>query len=194
METWRIQCPGYAHHIVDDERARAYLKAHFDTPVLRAFDSARKPAGRSDLFRIAFLYHEGGVHADADDICLSDMSDWFADETNLFLTQETSGALLNAFIAATPRHPFVGFLLENMVKQMIARPGDSIWFTSGPGALTLSFCHFYKDALRAEQIPKGTKIIDFYELGRHVSTFAVKTYKKTKDHWLHKDNGLDVPD
>jgi tetratricopeptide (TPR) repeat protein len=194
METWRSRCPDYAHHLFDNDHASAYLKAHFDAPVLKAFEGARKPAARSDLFRIAFLYQEGGVHADADDRCLSDMSDWFRNETALFITQETSGALLNAFVAATPRHPFIRFLLDKMVERMIARPGDSIWYTSGPGALTLSFCQFYKEDLRAGRIPKGTKIIDFYELGRHVSTFAVKTYKKTKDHWLHKDNGLDMPD
>ncbi len=189
MKSWPAACVGYEHDLFDDERARTYLRTHFDTTVQKAFDMSKKAAARSDLMRLALLYNEGGVYADADDLCLSDVSDWFAGDVEFVIPQEASGALLNCFIAAAPRHAFMAHALERIAQAMIERSGDSVWYTSGTGILTRLFCQFYGNDLRAGRVPKGVRILDFYELGRHVSPFAVKHYKKTSDHWLHRDNG-----
>lgn len=192
MTSWPLHCSGYTHRVFNDESARDYLKAHFDPHILKAFEASKKAAARSDLMRVALLYREGGVYADADDVCLSDVSDWFAGDVEFAIAQESAGALLNAFIAARPRAPLVAFVLERIAERVIAKPDESIWYTSGPGLWTLAFCEFYHEELAAKRWPKGVRIIDFHNLGRHVAPFAVKAYKRSDKHWLHKDNGLDT--
>jgi mannosyltransferase OCH1-like enzyme len=188
MSSWTMFCDGYKYEAFDNERARAYLKQNFDNQTLRAFDHSKSAASKSDLLRFALLYNEGGVYADADDLCLSDISSWLAGDTAFVAAQEGSGALMTAFLAARPQHPFIAYTLEKILTNMLINPQYNIWYNSGPGMLTLAFCYYYREELSRGFIPNCIKIIDNYEIGQRISISAVKNYKKTKLHWLHKDN------
>ncbi|MCX5930764.1 MAG: glycosyltransferase [Cyanobacteria bacterium] len=51
------------------ETAAAYLATHASRDVQDAFAAALSPVLQADLFRLAYLFHHGGIYADADDRC-----------------------------------------------------------------------------------------------------------------------------
>jgi hypothetical protein len=52
------------HQLYNLELGRQFLKLHFDTDVLSAFDSLRPLAYKADLLRYCLLYELGGIYAD----------------------------------------------------------------------------------------------------------------------------------
>ena len=71
-------------------------------------------------------------------------------------------------------------------RRILERQGDSIWFLSGPGALTLAFCHFYKRELRQLTLPAGVHIVDTFTLSRTVAQHLPLAYKHRGAHWNHQ--------
>ena len=59
--------PSYAYDRFTDERARQYLVDHFGPSLVEAYDYSHHAAMKSDIFRLAYLYHDGGIWVDADD-------------------------------------------------------------------------------------------------------------------------------
>lgn len=104
------------------------------------------------------------------------------------LLQENFGTIGNNFIAAAPHHPFIQYALSVVTNNILERDGDSIWFISGPGALTLAFSHFYRNQLRQLSIPEGVRIVDTYTLSNSVAQHLPLAYKHRGQHWLHKSN------
>jgi len=82
-------------------------------------------------------------------------------------------------------HPFIQYALSVVTNNILERDGDSIWFISGPGALTLAFCHFYRNQLRQLSIPEGVRIIDTYSLSNTVAQHLPLAYKHQGSHWNH---------
>lgn len=66
MASWRA-IPDFDHVIFDDARAREFIRVEYEARHLEAYDLCNHPAMKSDLFRLAYLYHQGGVYIDADD-------------------------------------------------------------------------------------------------------------------------------
>ena len=151
-----------------------------------AFECAAHPSLRADLLRLAVLAERGGYWADADDRRFGPMHDLQTDGSELILIQENVGTLGNNFIACTPGHPFMRYVLAQVVERILCRDGDNLWFLSGPGALTLSFCHFYRNTLRRGQLPPGVKIMDTYTLSRTVAQHLPMAYKDEGKHWNHQ--------
>lgn len=56
--------PELEHQLYNVELGRQFLKLHFDTDVLSAFDSLRPLAYKADLLRYCLLYELGGIYAD----------------------------------------------------------------------------------------------------------------------------------
>lgn len=56
--------PGIEHQIYDSEAGRQFIKLHYDSDVLLAFDSLRPLAYKADLLRYCLLYELGGIYAD----------------------------------------------------------------------------------------------------------------------------------
>lgn len=67
MASWRA-IPNADHVVFDESTAREFIKAEYETRHLEAYDLCNHPAMKSDLFRLAYLYRNGGVYVDADDI------------------------------------------------------------------------------------------------------------------------------
>lgn len=67
VDTWKA-FSSVDQPIVSDEIARAFIASNLDSDVLAAYDAARHPAMKSDIFRIAALQVEGGIYIDADQV------------------------------------------------------------------------------------------------------------------------------
>ena len=56
--------PSLEHQIYNIECGRQFIKLHFDTDVLSAFDSLKPLAYKADLLRYCLLHEFGGIYAD----------------------------------------------------------------------------------------------------------------------------------
>jgi hypothetical protein len=56
--------PELEHQLYNLELGRQFIKLHFDTDILSAFDSLRPLAYKADLLRYCLLYESGGIYAD----------------------------------------------------------------------------------------------------------------------------------
>jgi len=186
MGCWQNHHPAWAYQRFNDATAWDFLDQHTDRQTLRAFETAAHPTLRADLLRLAVLEVQGGVWADADDRAAQGLEVLIEPGVDLMLVQENIGTIGNNFIASAPNHPFMRYALKTVTEQILERQGDSIWFLSGPGALTLAFCHFYKRELRQLTLPAGVRIVDTFTLSRTVAQHLPLAYKHRGAHWNHQ--------
>ena len=182
LRSWPTAHPDFEHRVFNDESAEAFIERHCDEEVLRAFRMANLPAMRADVFRLAFLYIQGGIYADVDDLCRHGIDDWLEPGVEMVLLQEDLGTIGNNFLAVAPGHPFIKAVLAAGTANILGRQGG-IWFASGPGAITLSFCVEYLPALREQHLPDGLRIIDYCHLQQRISLHLPRRYKHGNTHW-----------
>ena len=83
-KSWQLMNPGYDVRYFNLQSSRKYLQRYFHPVFLRTFDCIEAFAGKSDFFRLALLYHEGGWHSDWKQECLeSNVLDKISDETDV---------------------------------------------------------------------------------------------------------------
>jgi mannosyltransferase OCH1-like enzyme len=183
MDSWKAQNPTWTYKRFNDVNAWDYLKDNASPAVLRAFESAAHPALRADLLRLAVLAFEGGVWGDADDRCVVPLDLLPHHGAELWLVQESFGTLGNNFIASRAGHPFVAYALEKVSRNILERQGRTVWFVSGPGAISLAFCNFYSERLKLSKLPHGVRIFDTYTFSRFVAQHLPLVYKHEGQHW-----------
>jgi len=76
IDTWRTLNPSYDHILMFDDNGRKFLADNFTEDVLLAFDTMDRGAAKSDLFRYCYLFVNGGVYSDMDNICLKPLDEW----------------------------------------------------------------------------------------------------------------------
>jgi mannosyltransferase OCH1-like enzyme len=192
MHSWCSLNPNFQHIVFNDISAEIFLKEHFNSDVLKAFRISNHAAMRADLFRLAYLLKFGGVYADADDLCRYSIDSWFESYVEILLIQEHLGTIGNNFMAVIPGHPFIQFIFDRVVNQILNKQGD-IWFASGPGAMTVAFSYYYLDFLSKESLPEGVEVKTCYELETKISMRLPRQYKQTNKSWSSpKNNNLPI--
>jgi mannosyltransferase OCH1-like enzyme len=69
INSWRILSNNGFHHLLfDDENARLFIRKHFTSKHLEAFNLCYHPAMRCDYFRLCYIYRYGGFYVDADEV------------------------------------------------------------------------------------------------------------------------------
>ena len=130
-KSWPEMNPGYTIRYFDLVSARQYLRRHFHPVFIRAFDCLQGFASKSDLFRMALLYRDGGFHSDWKQRCMEyNLLDRIANATDFFaslagtwetgsymdLTSNDGGyphrCVQNSFVGSVPGHPIVAKMLE----------------------------------------------------------------------------------
>lgn len=184
MASWRHWNPNWQVTLFDEATARAYLAERFQSEVAKAFIRAREPAQKADLFRLAILAAEGGVYADADDRCLSPISELLRDGASLVLYQEDIGTIGNNFIAAIPRHPIILAALQAGVDAVNRGDADVVWLSTGPGLITRALGTAMVKANQGPTLPEGCLVLHRRELLQKVAIHCFVGYKRTDKHWV----------
>jgi len=113
--------PGYTVRYWDLEKARNYLHQYFHPVFLRAFDCLPAFAAKSNLFRMALLYREGGWHSDWKQRCLrKNILLKITEATDIFACYDMWSSndyfphkcVQNAFVGSIPQHPIIAKDLE----------------------------------------------------------------------------------
>lgn len=162
LDSWAsMRDEGVTFRMFDDDTAATYISHRYGSSHVAAFARCEHPAMRSDYFRLCFVYAEGGLYVDADDVLLD--SGWrrvFRDSTLKLqplcydIPQRTMVAtsdpglfegpnnrrifyVNNNPIAAPPGHPVIRRALARATRILHddARVSD-IQSTTGPGNLT----------------------------------------------------------
>jgi Flp pilus assembly protein TadD len=184
MRSWQDHNPGHRHVRFDDGAARAFLKAHCAPEVLRAYQRAREPAMKADLFRVAYLFVEGGCYADADDRCLRPIGELVPPWAGFAAFQEDFGTLGNNFLIATPLHPVLGLAARLAVQAINRGDDDLLWLATGPGLITRAFAEILATSTMAPPAwLERVAIFDRHEIERAVAIHCLLTYKNTERHW-----------
>ncbi|WP_152044595.1 tetratricopeptide repeat protein [Aureimonas psammosilenae] len=190
MASWRDHNPGFNHRLWSEGEARAFLAARLPRDASVAFERAREPAMKADLFRLALLATEGGIYVDADDRCLAPLDPLLPPGRALVLYQEDLGSTGNNFIAAMPGHPILADALERAVHAINRGDTDILWLSTGPGLL--SRCVAGHLAQR-EASARGLLVLDRHEWARFSAIHCLAAYKATERHWSRTAFGRAKP-
>ena len=137
--SWKTMNPGYDIRYFDLHMARKYLKNHFHQVFLRTFDCLEAFAYKSDFFRFALLYREGGWHSDWKQQCLKkNLLDNIANGTNFYSARDNGNhisvreqCVQNAFVGTPPQHPIIEKVLERQlvyVQSNFYSTGSSLFY------------------------------------------------------------------
>jgi len=177
MASWNELNPGYTTERFDDAKARAYLQTHFPRPVLDAYLRGREPAQRADIFRLARMFRDGGVYADADDRCLTPLDAWLPEGASLVLYQDEFGTIANNFIAAAPGHPLIKATLEMGVTAINRGDSDFLWLSTGPGLWARTLAATLVRGGVYDELPEGFWLLHRREIFRHVAVRCTAAYQ-----------------
>lgn len=127
--------PGWTHELTTD--GDAFIGAHFDSKVLKAYQTLRAPAARADLLRLCLLYQMGGVYLDMDSYIGHDMvrDKFVLPIDKLVLFHDKNYKIRNDILAAAPRSPYLKKVIDESVRR-IERRVPNIFWTTGPSLLT----------------------------------------------------------
>jgi hypothetical protein len=117
------QQAGYDYRFYTDSAARDLIQSHFPPEVVQAYDDLLPGAYKADLFRYCVLLIHGGVYADIDVLMVSKLDALITDDVGFVIPLDlqrfhpSNGALClwNAFVAASPGHPYLAKAIENVV-------------------------------------------------------------------------------
>ena len=72
IETLKAQHPDFSHALYTVDDCRVFIKTHFDTSVLEAYNTLLPYSYKSDLWRLCVLYIHGGIYLDSKFQCVGD--------------------------------------------------------------------------------------------------------------------------
>mmetsp|Transcript_14060 Transcript_14060/g.34045 ORF Transcript_14060/g.34045 Transcript_14060/m.34045 type:complete len:249 (-) Transcript_14060:59-805(-) len=183
-KSWQLMNAGYKIQYFDLIKARAYLRSYFRPEFLRTFDCIGAFAIKSDFFRMAVLYREGGWHSDWKQQCLEmDLLDRLSNGTTDFWGALDMGneysisrkCMSNGFMGAVPRHPVIADTLRMMMTNVRSADYLGHW-------LDFSLCTFG----RAVAASRPSQNVTEWNVGRY-SDPTIKVYSwKGRDIVRHK--------
>jgi mannosyltransferase OCH1-like enzyme/Flp pilus assembly protein TadD len=135
IESWRVTYPDFKHVIYNRITASKFLLENFREELLSRFDASSHPAMRSGIFRMAWLFKNGGFYVDADEICLGRSPVFFLSTqfiSPIVIAEEYETQ--NGFIGSVAGHQILLGFLENLLSTPEEEFRTSlIWWLTGPG-------------------------------------------------------------
>jgi mannosyltransferase OCH1-like enzyme len=128
MRTWRDLNPDWSYRLYDNDFLRG--RRWRNQPLIDEYLKRAEYAGVADLMRYEILDECGGLIAEADSICERPVAPLF-ESGALFTVYENEfvrGELVSPILAATPGHPFVRALVDELGRlrpEMLREPWRS---------------------------------------------------------------------
>ncbi len=196
VKSWKVLNKDYKYIFFDDNQCREFIKENFNSDVIKAFDCLIPGAFKADLFRYCFLYVEGGVYSDIDNICMTPLDNFINDDDELVLVKDRSignqGLIYNSFIATNKNNPIlkkaIDLVVYNVLNNIYPDSGIKridILSVSGPRCLAIALNNslnrtIFRDFTIGTQEHNGIKfrLLDIIEKGDDIT--HIKTEDDTK--------------
>jgi len=111
IESWREKNPDWEYKLFDNNECVEFIGKHFDKDTLEAFDNLIPGAFKGDLFRYCYLYINGGVYTDIDNICLIPLNEFLNEDDSFVLVKDSvnhkANLIYNAFMATEKNNPVI---------------------------------------------------------------------------------------
>lgn len=108
--------PEFEYFFMDDDECLEFIESNFNQDFIQMYKSLPLGVMRSDVWRVAVIYINGGVYCDIDVRFKRSISELLADN-ELIIFNEELGGTSNFFFAAKPKHPLLGLVLERFVSE-----------------------------------------------------------------------------
>lgn len=131
--------------------------------------------------RLASLWHEGGIHLDADDRIAGPLEYLLPPGLDFVVYQDEYICVANNFLGASAGHPVIQAALDMAVRDSLGHRSDEFWLSSGPGAITSAIAH--RGTTEEGGLVPGIWIMPVFRLHRVVSPHVMLNYKSTDAHW-----------
>lgn len=119
VNTLKAQNPRFEHHLFDDNDCREFIKQHFNSDILNAYDSLIPGAYKADLWRLCVLYIHGGIYLDIKLQCINGFKLIELTEKNHFVYDRVPPiSIYNALIASQKEHPFLLMAIYKIVENV----------------------------------------------------------------------------
>lgn len=131
QQSWRSRNPAWDYRLwTDADLAELFAAKH---PQWLPLFADAPGVVKADLGRLAVLFHEGGLYADMDYICLKPMDPIISEPLHLSGLRREEVYIHNALIYAAPRHPLLGWLLREAAARVADPQGRPVEDLCGPG-------------------------------------------------------------
>jgi tetratricopeptide (TPR) repeat protein len=189
-QSWALLNPEHEVRLFSDETAIRFLEANFPPSVRLAYARSAEPAKRADIFRLAYLWVEGGFWADMDDRATAPLASIVPPSTRALFGQEQWGTLGNNIMGVMPRMPLIGWALSTAVTATNRGDTDLLWFSTGPGLITRAFVQQLAEAgLDRAAWLRDVLVLERFDLYRIASLHCRTSHKKSQNHWSHTAYG-----
>jgi mannosyltransferase OCH1-like enzyme len=123
--------PEFEYHLYDDNDCKEFIRKHFDSDVLMAFEKLVPGAYKADLWRYCILYINGGIYIDIKYVCINQFKlisfldkeyyvldrDVF-DLDNLINNQKPKKGIYNGLMVCKPKNKLLLILIKQIVKNV----------------------------------------------------------------------------
>lgn len=178
LRAWAHHHPGFEQRRFDAATAAAWLAKHA-SGLSDLFARLTHPATRADLFRLAWIAHEGGVFADLDEFPREPVTPWLKGARAVLVIEQGHGTIANNFLAAEPGLPLFRTALDRVTRALRETHAPYPWWHSGPAQLTPPALAAARDAEQAH----GLRFLTQMDYNARVSTNLPFPQKRGPDHW-----------
>ena len=138
-ESVRKYMPQWKYFLMSDEENRQFCQQYFPD-FLDVYDNLEFPIMRADAIRYMWLYINGGIYMDLDDVLVHPLDDLFTSDADAYFVKSGNSSWIytNSFLASKPGCPIWLECIEAMKKKyrwwMIGKH-LKIMYTTGPSML-----------------------------------------------------------
>ena len=179
--------PKMSFHLYDENECREFIKIHFDSHVLNAYDSLIPCSYKSDLWRYCVLFIKGGIYIDIKFQCVNNFRLIALTEQEHFVRdRDPPGGTLNGLIVCKPCNTILFNCIQQIVKNVQTKfYGDSALSSTGPNLLGLFFSKIEKKMMPMYFENTIANGIDNYyialKLGFNNDIIILKMYDEYRD-------------
>lgn len=143
MDEWRDLAGSSYYARFDDASAREVLADTAIPGLVAAYDAARHPAMKADIFRLVYLLRSGGLYVDADTRPAPDARNVLRTASRslhlAFYAHQPHGLLQNAVMLVEAGHPILTLAIEACINNVLNGEGEKVSVATGPVVITNAF-------------------------------------------------------
>lgn len=177
----------YEHLIFNRESALDFIHKNYDDEYVKLFKACSHPALQSDIFRLLYLFKNGGIWIDADEEYLSQdsapLSSLLQKESIRFQRVQQI-EIQNNFIVACKESSLLGKVIANLDFDECLEE-EFIWWNTGPGAFSYCLAQMYAESQVNVDTSKANLTLKLLHNHTYNSIFRTPKldYKETALSW-----------